>query len=70
MAGTFLEPWNCNCHNVSGKTRMEKHGEILYPWVSKMRPVKILIRLRESNLNLCWARISEGTFSDVAAHVF
>ena len=36
----------------------------------QMRLVKILIRLRnaQSDLNLRWAHISEGTFSDVAAH--
>ena len=34
-----------------------------------MCPVKILIRLREY-MNLCWAHMSEGTFSDVAAHSY
>ena len=48
--------------------------EILYPSLSKRHPVKILIRLREcagfaqSDQNLRWARMSEGTFSDVGAH--
>ena len=41
------------------------------PWLSKMRPVKILGRLTnaQADLNLRWAYISEGTFSDVVAHV-
>ena len=48
------------------------HGETLHPWLSKMCPVKIQIRLREcrrradSSLGV---HMSEGTFSDVAAHV-
>ena len=33
------------------------HEDNLYPWLSKMRPVKIRIRLRE-----CWEHTSEGTF--------
>ena len=43
----------------------------LHPWLSKVRSVKILIRLANAqvNLNLCWVHMSEGTFSDVAAHL-
>ena len=36
----------------------------VHPWLSKMHPAKILIRLRES-----WAHMYEGTFSDVATHI-
>ena len=47
------------------------HKKSLHPWLSKMRPVNILIRLRfgfaQSNLNLRSTHMSEGTFSDVAA---
>ena len=37
--------------------------ETLQSWLSKMRPVKILI-----SLNLYWALMSEGTFSDITTH--
>ena len=46
--------------------------EALHPWLSKMLPMKILIRLCEfasSELNLRWAHMSEGTFSYVVAHL-
>ena len=47
------------------------HKETLHPWLSTMRPVKILIRLRKSqtDLNLRCAHISEGTVSNVAAYL-
>ena len=44
------------------------YEDTLHPLLSKMRPVKILIRLRESDLNLCWAHMSDGTITYVAAH--
>ena len=37
----------------------------LYPRLSTMRPVTILIA--QSDLNIHWAHMSKGTFSDVAA---
>ena len=43
--------------------------ETLHPWIPKMHPVKILIRLRECNVNLRWVQMSGGTFSDVSAHL-
>ena len=46
------------------------HEEILHPWLSKICPVKILIRLSsQADLNLCWAHMSKGTFSDVVARL-
>ena len=47
------------------------HEELLHPWLIKMHPVKILIRLRKSHAdqNLRWAHISEGTFSDFEVHI-
>ena len=47
------------------------HEESLHPWLSKKRPVKILIRLRECAV---WSESSlgahvRGMFSDVAAHM-
>ena len=47
------------------------HKEILHPWLSNMRPVKILIRLHhaQADLNLFWAHMSAGVFSDVATQM-
>ena len=47
------------------------HQETFQPWLSKMRAVKILIRVRnaQSDLNLHWAHISEGRFLDVTAKI-
>ena len=46
--------------------------EALHDWLSKLGPVKILIRQCEWNvqddLNLGWAHITEGVISDIAAH--
>ena len=46
------------------------HEDILHPWLSKKRPVKFLIRLRECAgcLNLRWAHMAKGTFTDVSAY--
>ena len=43
------------------------HVETLHPWLSKMHPVKILIRLRnaKADVKLRWAHVSEDKFSDV-----
>ena len=38
------------------------HEETLHLWLSKMHPVKVLIRLRK-----CWKHMSLGTFSDIEA---
>ena len=39
--------------------------------LSKMRPVKILIRsFAQSDLNDRWAHMSEGKFSNVGSHIF
>ena len=47
------------------------HEGTSHPWLSKMFPVKILIRLRirAGWSEPCWTHMSEGTFSDVAAHI-
>ena len=46
------------------------HEEVLHRWLSKIRPEKILIRLRiQAHLNLCGAHTPDGTFSDVTAHL-
>ena len=47
--------------------RMKK---VLYPWQSKISPVKLLLRLHEcdANLYLRWAHMFEVTFSDVEVH--
>ena len=47
------------------------HGESLHPWLSKMHPKKILINCAnaQTDLNIRCAHMSEGTFSDVAAHI-
>ena len=43
----------------------------LHPLLSKMHPVKILIRLQmQSDLNLKWAHMFKGTFSDIGAEMF
>ena len=36
----------------------------LHSWLSKIRPVNV-----QAALNLRWAHMSKGTFSDVAAHM-
>ena len=41
------------------------HEGTLGPWLSKMHPVKILFKLCE-----WWVHMSEGTFSDVDAHIY
>ena len=44
------------------------HEETLHPWLSKMRPVNILIRLRvhvQTDQNFCSSQRFEGTISDV-----
>ena len=41
------------------------HKETLHPWLSKMSSVKILIRLLESDLHLCWAHVHKVTFYDI-----
>ena len=48
------------------------YEETLRPWLSKMRPLKILIRLRECAgwSESSWAHMYEGTFSDDMAHFF
>ena len=57
---------------VSGPSNQSllSHEVILYPWLSKMYPVKIPIRLCECAgwSDLRWAHMSEGTFSHVVAH--
>ena len=65
------EDSNQPAHPRSLMTLRCSHEEILYPMLSKLRPVKILIRLREcaADLNLRWAQIFEGTSSDIAAHI-
>ena len=47
------------------------HEEILPPWLSKMCPVKVLIRLKnaQAHQNLHCVHLSKGTFSYVAAHM-
>ena len=45
------------------------HEETSHPLLSKMRPAKILIRLRKSDLNLRFAHMPKGTFSDIAAQI-
>ena len=46
--------------------------ETLHPYITKMRPVKILIGLdctnAQADLSLRWAHMSEGTLSDVLSH--
>ena len=46
------------------------HGKPLHPLLTKKRPLKILIGLREcAGLNLHCAHMSEGRLSDVAARI-
>ena len=40
----------------------------LHPWLSKMRPRKILIT--QADLILRWAHMSIGTFSDVTSYTY
>ena len=48
------------------------HKELLHPWLSKIRPVKILIRWRFSqvDLSLRWVCMSDGMSSDVRAYMY
>ena len=46
------------------KKNKKKKQQTLHPWLSQMRPLKILI-LALADLNLRWAHMSENTFSDV-----
>ena len=44
------------------------HDETLHSWISKMRPVKILICANaQADLYLRWTHMSEGTFSGFVA---
>ena len=55
------------------KKKKKKKKNTLHPWLSRMHPVMILIRLRTcagADLNPRWPHMSEGTFSDVAAQIF
>ena len=47
------------------------HEETLHPWLSKLRPVKILIRLlfAQSDETFHWADMSNCTFALVTAHI-
>ena len=48
------------------------HGETLHPWLSEMRPKKILILPRydaQADLNLRLAHMSEGWFSECTTHI-
>ena len=49
------------CHPISLRVQ---HEETLHPWPFTMHPVKTLTRLRQ-----CWAFMSEGTFSHIAAEL-
>ena len=62
---------DCACAQSDRSLRCP-HEETLHPYISKMRPVKILISLRihaQADLNLRWANMSEGTFSSVVAQL-
>ena len=68
--------WAATCENIPADTYVyatrgasslrSPHEETLYPWLSKMHQVKILIRLCDCTLwsLTSWAHMSEGTFSD------
>ena len=53
----------------SDQSLRSPHEETLHPLLSKILPVKIQIRFAQSDLNLRWVHISEGTFSSIAAHM-
>ena len=42
----LYEDSNQPVHPQSDQTALSRHEETLHPWLSKMRPVKIQIRLR------------------------
>ena len=44
------------------------HEETLPPWLSKIRPIKILMNA-QTELNIHWALMTEGTFSDVTVQM-
>ena len=58
-------------HTQSDQSHRCPHEETLHPSLSKIRPVKILIRWSNAriDLNIHWANISENMFSSIISRV-